>query len=819
MPVINTIQTNFTRGVLSPLTRGLVDATAWNRGAKEINNGIPLKSGGVLRRNGLRKVAEAGDSNRLVILIPYVFSESQAYILEFGHEYIRVYHDNEPVLYGGDPYQIASPYTEAHLVDLEWHHQGDTLFLLHKEVPPHRLQRFANDLWRIEQIVFNPAPYAEIGHRLNAALTLSSASVGTGVTVNATSSVFLESDVGRYLISGAGRALVTAFVDSGEVTVTIEADFVGTSIDPLLGRLLGSPQGALTISDAPADVNIGAEVELTSSTYNPDGEKVISHLSGVDGGGGTTTLVTATCIAHGYSTSDVVNISGYDIIGLPSPPVNGSFTITVVDADHFTYTLTGLYEFDEPDNGTCQRTSGTGAALDLFRAEDVGSFVLINSGLVRITRFDDAKKAVGILHRMHTSDIAARPNAWILSQAAWNAQDGYPRTGTTYKQRLVLAGSTSYPHTVWGSATGEAHNFELWVNDDDAFSFTLSSDEINPIRHLASHRALLVFTEGAVFSVQGGVEKPISPTNANVTEQANYGANGVKPTRVGNEILYCQRGGTRVRAVAYRFETDSFAAPDMSWIADHLLPDGVVSVAYQQEPHTVLWCVTAEGSLVSLTLDRDSDTVAWAEHSTDGEVESVACIPDGAVDALWAVVRRTVNRVPIRFIERMSPEVATDCAIASSGAASLTWACPHLENKEVDVIGDGMYHGRFVVDDGYVTLAHPAESVEIGLHFDTRVVTLTPQIEAPSTPHGAALRTSEVTLRFHETVGATVNGREIPFREFGEADLDDPIPLFTGDVHLEKLGWTKGVDELTIEQPVPLPWHLLAVIRKLQWND
>ena len=820
MPVITHIQTNFIRGALSPLLAGRVDSTAWNNAAKEIVNAIPLHTGGALRRPGLRKVAAAGDPTRYVLLVPYAFNEQQAYMLEFGHGYIRVFHDNAPVVSGGSPYEIVSPYTEDLLFDLEWHRTGDTLYLLHQAVPPYRLQRFGHALWRLEPVAFDPAPYSELGHRIGSALTLSSAGVGLGVTLSSPASVFIESDVGREFIAGPGRAVVTGFAHTGEVTVAVEAAFEDTSIAAMEGRLLGSPQGALTISKAPAAANVGAEVELASSSYNPDGAKTITHLTGVDGGGGTTTTVTATCEDHGYSTSDEVNVSGYTILGFPMPPVNGTFTVTVIDADHFTYSLTGLYVFDEPDNGTCQRVSGTGAALDLFRAGDVGSFVQINGGLVHITRMDSAKLVTGTLCRMHTSDIAARPNAWTLNPPAWNAVDGYPRAGTTHQQRLILAGSTSFPHTVWGSAVGMPHDFELWTNDDDAFAFTLSSDRIDPIRHVASHRALLVLTSGKEFALQGGVEKPITPTNAQVTEHTNFGANGAMPSRVGNEVLFCQRGGTRVRAIAYRFETDSFVAPDLSWIAGHLLGSGLVAIAYQQEPHSTLWCVTAAGGLVSLTLDRDSETVAWAEHATDGLVESVACIPDGATDAAWLVVKRTSNGAPVRFIERLDTSVATDSAITADGAASLTWPCLHLEKKEVDVLGDGAYHGRFVVDNGSVTLDYPASSVEIGLPFTTRVVTLTPHVEgAGMTPHGASLRSSEVTLRFHETAGSTLNGREIPFREFDALVLDEAITPFTGDVRAEKLGWARGTDELVIEQRKPLPWHLLAIIRKFQWND
>jgi len=53
--------------------------------------------GGARKRSGTRFVKEVKDSTKATRLIPFEFNTDQAYILEFGHEYMRVYRDGGAV--------------------------------------------------------------------------------------------------------------------------------------------------------------------------------------------------------------------------------------------------------------------------------------------------------------------------------------------------------------------------------------------------------------------------------------------------------------------------------------------------------------------------------------------------------------------------------------------------------------------------------------------------------------------------------------------------------------------------------------------------
>lgn len=457
-----------------------------------------------------------------------------------------------------------------------------------------------------------------------------------------------------------------------------------------------------------------------------------------------------------------------------------------------------------------------------WRSNDVGKYVKINGGLVQITAYTSTTVVSGVIRTALTSIIGSTPNAWSLESAVWNATDGYPATGTLYEQRLACAGSTNYPQTVWLSRTGEYLNFELGTADDDAMSFTVASDQINPISHLAQIKVLIALTYGGEFSLTGGVEKPITPTNIQVKNQSVYGCNKVRPVRIGNELYFMQRSDRKLRAMAYKFDSDAYGSPDMSVLSEHVTTGGITDMAYQQEPESILHLVRADGVLPTLTVDRDQDVTGWARQVTDGAFESAAAIPVTDGERVFVVVSRTIGGATVRYIERFSPSISADCGITGTSVGGAdTWSnLDHLEGRLVDIVADGVVMQPQTVAGGQITLPRDAFAVQIGLHYTTTIKTLTPEVQGNTgTMQGNSMRIGEITLRFLETTGCKINGQTVAFRNLGPSILDEPPPVFTGDHRMENLGWERGRAQLTIVQDQPLPFHLLSVITKLTFND
>ena len=81
-------QVNFSKGELAPELYGRFDVDAWQAGLRKARNVIVMKYGGITRRPGTRLVGEVLDASQPTRLIPFQFSLTQSYALEFGQAYM-----------------------------------------------------------------------------------------------------------------------------------------------------------------------------------------------------------------------------------------------------------------------------------------------------------------------------------------------------------------------------------------------------------------------------------------------------------------------------------------------------------------------------------------------------------------------------------------------------------------------------------------------------------------------------------------------------------------------------------------------------------
>lgn len=234
MPKANPIQASFARGEISPLLHGRVDLGPYAVAAKTILNGIVRLQGPIARRSGTRYVAAVKDSAESVRLVPFEFSTAQAYVLEFGHQYVRFYMDEGRIESSpGAAVEIASPYAEADLPALKFAQSADTLYIAHPSHAPRKLARASHTSWTLSVIEFLDGPYLD--ENADAAKTLApSAATGAGVTLTASGhSPFVASDVGRLVRikhgSTWGNAKITAYTSATEVTADVKSAFGSAS--------------------------------------------------------------------------------------------------------------------------------------------------------------------------------------------------------------------------------------------------------------------------------------------------------------------------------------------------------------------------------------------------------------------------------------------------------------------------------------------------------------------------------------------------------------------------------------------------------------
>ena len=222
--------TNFTGGELSPRLDGRNDLQKYPTGCKTLENMIVYPHGSAARRSGSQFVAEVKDSSKETRLIPFEFSTTQTYMLEFGEQYIRFYKDNGQILSGGSAYEISSPYLESELFDIKYAQSADVMYLCHPNHPVKKLARTGHTSWTLTSVEFTNGPFMD--HNIETTtMTASHTNAGqTGtLTLSSTTGVnsnqgWLSTDVGRLVHMLDGHVKITGYTSSTVVNMEVISD-------------------------------------------------------------------------------------------------------------------------------------------------------------------------------------------------------------------------------------------------------------------------------------------------------------------------------------------------------------------------------------------------------------------------------------------------------------------------------------------------------------------------------------------------------------------------------------------------------------------
>ena len=405
----------------------------------------------------------------------------------------------------------------------------------------------------------------------------------------------------------------------------------------------------------------------------------------------------------------------------------------------------------------------------------------------------------------------------------------YPRCGTFVEQRLALASTLNDPQACWISQSANYENFgkSSPAKASDAITFRIRARQVNEIRSMLPVRGLMALTSGAEWIISGANDEFLTQA-VKITNQGYRGVALVQPVVVGNTVLFAQDRGGVIRDFSYEFTQDSFTGKDLTILARHLFEGRSIKAwAYAQAPYSIVWVVLDDGSLVSLTYLKEHEVWAWTRHETDGEFEDVSVIAENGEDVPYFIVRRTIQTVQRRFLERLHTRQFTtvtdaffvDCGLTYTGSPVSTVTIEHLAGKTVSALVDGnVVRDLAVGTDGVVTLPNAGSTIHIGLPFTSTLQTL--DLDLASVPGMGTVQArwksvSEVSLRVEKTRGIWVGPTETALVEYkqraGEA-WNVAIAAYTGDITMGVMwDWTKS-GSTWIKQFDPLPMTILAVM-------
>lgn len=436
---------------------------------------------------------------------------------------------------------------------------------------------------------------------------------------------------------------------------------------------------------------------------------------------------------------------------------------------------------------------------------------------------------VGFTDQLEFVDDNISPDNTVsppVNVSLFDAAGKYPSIVSIYQQRLAFGASDNQPETIWMSRVADYLNFTRSQNmtSSDRAEFDMAGEQLNRIRAMLQLRELLVFTSAGEFSVSGP-DGGFDALNPIVTQHGYIGSATVKPLVADDTVLFVDRSGRGVRDLRYTYESDGYSGNDLTIFASHFLQGRrIVSWAMAKNPWSIIWVALDNGRLLALTYKREHQVWGWTDMDIDGAVESVACVPEGANDATYLIVRREVAGQQRRYVERFDDrDFATaadaffvDCGITYAGAPAATVSgLDHLEGRDVVALADGDVITGLTVEGGAITLPHAASKVHVGLPFSAEMETLPPAIQfddvgaARGRPHSV----SAVRIQMENTRGIKVvtdDGRESELVQTG-GDLSEEIPLWTGMHELTVPAQWNRDGTVTLRQDYPLPMTVLAI--------
>lgn len=292
-----------------------------------------------------------------------------------------------------------------------------------------------------------------------------------------------------------------------------------------------------------------------------------------------------------------------------------------------------------------------------------------------------------------------RSRKW--SFGAFGEYNGYPAFSSYSGGRLWFGGMRRSPTTLIGSVTDDFHNFRVSSEDDSALHLTIASDNQSRICWIAPARGLLVGTSDGVWMLGSGDGAPLSPSNAAFRRQTSVGCENLPALAVEGCVIFPQRGGTRLREISYKLESDGFAASDLSLLAEHLLGSGVREYAVQEGKGSYVWVVLNDGTLAVLTLHPEQRVSAWQRvEIPDCKVLHVATLPRAGaeLDEVWLVLQRGTGRK--LSLHRICPENPyLDAALSiTSNSSGYARDLNHYADSEVLLLKDGEVLGTVPIN-------------------------------------------------------------------------------------------------------------------------
>jgi len=821
MARVHPFQTNFTAGELTPKLAGQVDFKKYSNGVETLENMTVFPQGGVSRRNGSRFVCEVKDSTAITRLISFEFNITQAYVLEFGNNYIRFLKDNGQITEAAKTITAITAANPA-VVTSTSHgfSNGDDVWIAGVV----GMTRLNGRRFTVASSTTNT--FALTGEDSTSYDAYSSGGTASKTYEIATTYTSAELSELQFTQSADVMYIVHPNHPPAKLSRTAHTTWTLDDVDFQVGPFLDTNTTATTLTTSATTVGTGRTLTASAITGINSGTGFqttdVGRLVKLGDGWGEITARTSTTVVT-WTITVAATGSGAAVWSLGAwsattgyPRTVSFFEQRLVFGGSSSYPQTiwasesGLYEeFDVGDGSAADAFIYTIAAnkVNVIRwlapsrdliVGTVGGEFKVGRPAGEPLKPDNVNIAQQTTYGGYTTQpiqigsevlFVQRQQRKVRSFAYRFEDDAYQAPDMTLLAEhitdtgIVDVDYAQEPDSIYWAAR----------TDGTLLGMTYHREE----DVVAWHRHIFGGSNKFIFNGATGVLDYLN--DANFNGYITITAHGLS---TGDEVTYSAGGGTKI--------------PELT--------EGGTYYVFARDANT-LELADTYAQAVDRTIKRISDGIG-ASHSlsTKAKIKSITSINETLENQVWIICERRINDTKRQYIEYLDPTLNMDCtlsALVNDGLTVVT-GLNHLEGESVQVlVGDAVFPNQ-TVTGGSISVTLPTsasfKSIEIGLGYTSKIKTM--RIESGSqagTAQARKKRYNEVVVRLYKSVGLTVNGDQIPFRS-SSTPMGQDIAEFTGDKRVSNLGWNRD-GQIEIEQTQPLPMTVLGITGTLVTSD
>jgi len=466
----------------------------------------------------------------------------------------------------------------------------------------------------------------------------------------------------------------------------------------------------------------------------------------------------------------------------------------------------------------------TGYKVEPFAAAAVGEYaqVLSTFGRARYVEFVSSTEMKAVTEVSFFDTAAITAGNWESEHGyedVWSTTRGWPKSAAFHEGRLYFGGSKSRPNTIWGSGVINYFDFNPGTGlDDEAVEATINTNQLNTVVNLFSGNDFRIFTTGGEFVVLQTGDNPITPASFFIRPQTRLGSKaGVPIEDLNGASVFIQRQGKSINAFQYGDTTASYQVQNISALSSHLLKNPVDMAARRaastDESDRLFIVNGTDGSMAVYSILVGQNVIAPSRFATDGSFIAVGV----ELADVYVIVKRNINGTNNYMLEKFNPDLTLDSA--KSGGAATSVNMSQLQAKSVAVVRDGVIEPSQTVPASPYTITFASaatSSYQVGLDYTVTARTMPAEpVLSSGSVQGFKKRIIQVDAIVNNTKDMTINGKQVPFRNFGVDVLDSAIQPFTGIKTAHGLLGYSGTGQITISQSVPLEMTVLGLEYRL----